>query len=409
MDTLFSGMERAAKKANAPLAARVRPTTLDGYVGQEDAVGQGSWLRKAIEHDTLSSVLLYGPAGTGKTTLARIIAHTTHAEFVEVSAITGTVKDLRREIEAAESRLLTAGRRTILFIDEIHRFTRSQQDALLHAVEDRIVVLIGATTENPYYSLNKALLTRMIVFNFEKLSEDNIFELLLKIREEENITIKDEVLRFLSTISDGDARVGINYLETIITADFLDKSIEELSELLNVKVFADRYDAISAMIKSVRGSDPDAAVYWMSKLLLGGEDPMYVARRLVILASEDIGLANPDAIVIATSCLKAVSEIGMPESRIILSECAIYLALSPKSNSAYKAVNLAFEEITNNGAQEVPYHLTKAGSDKYIYPHDYENNYIKQKYINKKIKLYIPGNNKFENRMSEIWDKIRKE
>ena len=384
-----------------PLSHKYRPSSINDFLGQEKVK---KIIKPFLEKDKMISSIFYGPSGTGKTTLAKIIAESLGYNYIYLNAIKSSKTEVKEILEKIENNV----EKTLIFFDEIHRFNKLQQDTFLEDLENGNVILIGATTENPYYSLNKALLSRMIVFNFEKLSEDNIFELLLKIRQEENITVKDEVLRFLSTISDGDARVGINYLETIITADFLDKSIEELSELLNVKVFADRYDAISAMIKSVRGSDPDAAVYWMSKLLLGGEDPMYVARRLVILASEDIGLANPDAIVIATSCLKAVSEIGMPESRIILSECAIYLALSPKSNSAYKAVNLAFEEITNNGAQEVPYHLTKAGSDKYIYPHDYENNYIKQKYINKKIKLYIPGDNKFENRMSEIWDKIRK-
>ncbi|MBF0904784.1 MAG: AAA family ATPase, partial [Atopobium sp.] len=218
MDTLFSGMERAAKKANAPLAARMRPTTLDGYVGQEDAVGQGSWLRKAIEHDTLSSVLLYGPAGTGKTPLARIIAHTTHAEFVEVSAITGTVKDLRREIEAAESRLLTAGRRTILFIDEIHRFTRSQQDALLHAVEDRIVVLIGATTENPYFEVNSALISRSRVVELHALSDAAIDELIQRALESEDglagaFVLEEDARKEIVTLAGGDGRAALTSLE----------------------------------------------------------------------------------------------------------------------------------------------------------------------------------------------------
>ena len=284
MDTLFSGMERAAKKANAPLAARMRPTTLDGYVGQEDAVGPGSWLRKAIEHDTLSSVLLYGPAGTGKTTLARIIAHTTHAEFVEVSAITGTVKDLRREIEAAESRLLTAGRRTILFIDEIHRFTRSQQDALLHAVEDRIVVLIGATTENPYFEVNSALISRSRVVELHALSDAAIDELIQRALESEDglagaFVLEEDARKEIVTLAGGDGRAALTSLELASQmVDVSESADSKASEPLVItkqnvleanprrglpydKAGDMHYDIISAFIKSMRGSDPDAALH----------------------------------------------------------------------------------------------------------------------------------------------------
>ena len=318
MDTLFSGIERAAKKANAPLAARMRPTTLDGYVGQEDAVGQGSWLRKAIEHDTLSSVLLYGPAGTGKTTLARIIAHTTHAEFVEVSAITGTVKDLRREIEAAESRLLTAGRRTILFIDEIHRFTRSQQDALLHAVEDRIVVLIGATTENPYFEVNSALISRSRVVELHALSDNAIGELIRRALESEDglagaFVLEEDARKEIVTLAGGDGRAALTSLELASQmVDAPESADGKASEPLVItkqnvleanprrglpydKAGDMHYDIISAFIKSMRGSDPDAALYWLARMIDAGEDPKFIARRIMILASEDIGNADPQA------------------------------------------------------------------------------------------------------------------
>ena len=410
MDTLFSGIERAAKKANAPLAARMRPTTLDGYVGQEDAVGQGSWLRKAIEHDTLSSVLLYGPAGTGKTTLARIIAHTTHAEFVEVSAITGTVKDLRREIEAAESRLLTAGRRTILFIDEIHRFTRSQQDALLHAVEDRIVVLIGATTENPYFEVNSALISRSRVVELHALSDNAIDELIQRALESEDglagtFVLEEDARKEIVTLAGGDGRAALTSLELASQmVDVPESADGKASEPLVItkqnvleanprrglpydKAGDMHYDIISAFIKSMRGSDPDAALYWLARMIDAGEDPKFIARRIMILASEDIGNADPQALLIAHAAFRSAEVIGYPECRINLAQAVIYMALAPKSNAAEAGIDAALLEVRKGPRREVPSYLrdrTRPGSEEYgnyLYPHNYPGGWVDQQYL----------------------------
>ena len=410
MDTLFSGMERAAKKANAPLAVRMRPTTLDGYVGQEDAVGPGSWLRKAIEHDTLSSVLLYGPAGTGKTTLARIIAHTTHAEFVEVSAITGTVKDLRREIEAAESRLLTAGRRTILFIDEIHRFTRSQQDALLHAVEDRIVVLIGATTENPYFEVNSALISRSRVVELHALSDKAIDELIQRALESEDglagaFVLEEDARKEIVTLAGGDGRAALTSLELASQmVDAPESADGKASEPLVItkqnvleanprrglpydKAGDMHYDIISAFIKSMRGSDPDAALYWLARMIDAGEDPKFIARRIMILASEDIGNADPHALLIAHAAFRSAEVIGYPECRINLAQAVIYMALAPKSNAAEAGIDAALHEVRTGPRREVPSYLrdrTRPGSEEYgnyLYPHNYPGGWIEQRYL----------------------------
>ena len=315
MDTLFTHIETTRRDENAPLAARMRPTTLEGFVGQAKAVGPGSWLRRAIEHDTLSSVILYGPAGTGKTTLARIIAHTTHAEFVEVSAVTGTVKDLRREIEAARSRLLSLGRRTILFVDEIHRFNRGQQDALLHAVEDRTVVLVGATTENPYFEVNSALISRSRVVELTALDDDAIRELLRRAVADERglagaFVLTPEAEDEIVTLAGGDGRAALTSLE--LASQMVDPPAGEKDDGSPLVITAEHvleanprrglpydkagdmhYDVISAFIKSMRGSDPDAVLYWLARMLDAGEDPKFIARRIMICASEDIGNADP--------------------------------------------------------------------------------------------------------------------
>ncbi|WP_065107609.1 replication-associated recombination protein A [Streptobacillus moniliformis] len=385
-----------------PLAYKYRPKDFDEFYGQENI---RKILFRMLENNKIISSIFFGPSGTGKTTLAKIIADKLGYDYVYLNAI----KASKNDIIEISSKAKNSVNKTLLFFDEIHRFNKLQQDSLLEDLENGNIILIGATTENPYYSLNRALLSRVLLFEFKKLEEKDIFNIIEKIAKEEGLEYNVEVLKYISMISDGDARTSINFLETLINADFLNSSIEEVTELFNIKVFADRYDAISAMIKSIRGSDPDSAVYWMSKLLIGGEDPMYIARRLVISASEDIGLANVQAINVAVSCMNAVKEIGMPESRIILSECAIYLALSPKSNSAYMAINKSMLDIEENGAQSVPVHLTKIGAKKYLYPHDYENNYVNQKYMNEKKKYYIPGNNKFEKNMEETWIKIKGE
>ncbi len=423
MDTLFSHIERSTRNANAPLAARMRPRTLDGYVGQEQAVGPGSWLRVAIEHDTLSSVLLYGPAGTGKTTLARIIAHTTHAEFVEVSAITGTVKDLRREIEAADSRLLASGQRTILFVDEIHRFNRSQQDALLHAVENRTVVLIGATTENPYFEVNSALISRSRVVELVPLSNESIRELVERALVSEDgldgaFVLNPDALDQIVILAGGDGRAALTSLELAsqmaapggvpprASEEPLVITLEHVLEanprrgLTYDKSGDMHYDIISAFIKSMRGSDPDAALYWLARMIDAGEDPKFIARRIFILASEDIGNADPQAILVAEAAFKATEVIGYPECRINLAQAVIYMCLAPKSNAAEAGIDAALAEVREGPRREVPNHLRdrhRPGSEEYgayLYPHNYPAGWVEQQYLPDGLErgaFYTPG------------------
>ena len=405
MDTLFTHLENARRDENAPLAARMRPTTLEGFVGQAKAVGPGSWLRRAIEHDTLSSVILYGPAGTGKTTLARIIANSTHAEFVEVSAVTGTVKDLRREIEAAKSRLLSLGRRTILFVDEIHRFNRGQQDALLHAVEDRTVVLIGATTENPYFEVNSALISRSRVVELTALDDDSIRELLRRAVSDERglagaFELSSEAEDEIVTLAGGDGRAALTSLE--LASQMVDEKDDDSPATITREHVLEanprrgltydksgdmHYDIISAFIKSMRGSDPDAVLYWLARMLDAGEDPKFIARRIMICASEDIGNADPQALLVAHAAFRATEVIGMPECRINLAQAATYLALAPKSNAAEAGIDAALEEVRRGPRREVPNHLRdrhRPGSDEYgpyLYPHNYPTGWVDQRYL----------------------------
>lgn len=405
MDTLFSEHDRATQLRNAPLAVRMRPASLDDYVGQEKAVGPGSWLRSAIEHDVMSSVILYGPAGTGKTTLAHIIAAHTRSEFVEVSAVTGTVKDLRREIDEARRRLMSFDRRTILFIDEIHRFSRSQQDALLHAVENRTVVMIGATTENPYFEVNSALLSRSRVVELEHLRNDDVEKLIRRALQDPRglagrFTMDDEVVNAVCMLAAGDARSALTTLElaseiAITRGDGNGGAIT----LEDVRVANPRrglsydksgdmhYDIISAFIKSMRGSDPDAAVYWLARMIDAGEDPKFIARRILIAASEDIGNADPQAILVAEAAFKSAEVIGYPECRINLAQAAIYNALAPKSNACEAAIDAALADVHSSGQREVPVHLRdrhRPGSDEYgpyLYPHDYPEGWVEQRYL----------------------------
>ena len=408
MDTLFSEIERYKRNENAPLAVRVRPRTLDEFVGQDAAVGEGSWLRRAIEHDVLSSVILYGPAGTGKTTLARIIANTTHAEFVEVSAITGTVKDLRREIEAAEGRLLSSGRRTILFVDEIHRFNRSQQDALLHAVEDRVVVLVGATTENPYFEVNSALLSRSRVVELQALSDGDIRQVVTRALADEHglagrFEVDDDALAEIVTLAGGDARSALTTLELASQlAQPLEGTTPDGPLRITLAEVADanprrglpydksgdmHYDIISAFIKSMRGSDPDAALYWLARMIDAGEDPKFIARRIMILASEDIGNADPQALLVAEAAFKATEVIGYPECRINLAQAVTYMALAPKSNAAERGIDAALAEVRSGPRREVPSYLRdrhRPGSDEYgtyLYPHNFDGGWVEQRYL----------------------------
>ncbi len=409
METLFTQFHVQKKSGNAPLAVRVRPKTLAEYQGQLAAVGPGTWLRAAIENDSLSSVILYGPAGTGKTTLARIIANATRAEFVEVSAVGGTVKDLRREIDAAEQRLLMRDRRTILFVDEIHRFNRGQQDALLHAVEDRIVILIGATTENPYFEVNQALLSRSRVVELSSLSDEEICSVLdHALSAPEGLageySLDDEARKTICVLAGGDARGALTTLELAselaghragsggsgsviaITAADVQEAVPTRVQRYD-KNGDEHYDVISAFIKSMRGSDPDAAVYYLARMLEGGEDPKFIARRIFILASEDIGNADPQALLVAEAAFKAVEVIGMPECRINLAQAAIYMALAPKSNASYAALAAAMQDVCNAPVRSVPNHLRdrhRPGSEgygPYRYPHDYPGNWVDQQYL----------------------------
>ncbi|OUO22585.1 replication-associated recombination protein A [Collinsella sp. An307] len=416
METLFSQGETERTLKNAPLAVRMRPKTLDDYVGQAKAVGPGSWLRSAIEHDVLSSVILYGPAGTGKTTLAHIIAAHTRSEFVEVSAVTGTVKDLRHEIDEAKRRLMAYDRRTILFIDEIHRFNRSQQDALLHAVENRTVIMIGATTENPYFEVNSALLSRARVVELEHLSNDDIASLIRRALTAPQglagaYSASDEAVDAICMLAAGDARSALTTLElasemALVRSDSDDNAGREAGDTTPIEIMLDdvrmanprrglsydkagdmHYDIISAFIKSMRGSDPDAAVYWLARMIDAGEDPKFIARRILIAASEDIGNADPQAILVAEAAFKAAEVIGYPECRINLAQAAIYNALAPKSNACEAAIDAALADVHTSGQREVPNHLRdrhRPGSDEYgpyLYPHDYPEGWVEQRYL----------------------------
>lgn len=402
METLFSDIENQTRKAHAPLAVRMRPQVLDGLIGQEDAVGEGTWLRSAIVNDTLSSVILYGPAGTGKTSLAHVIAESTHAHFVEVSAIGGTVSDLRREIKEADSRLINLGIRTILFVDEIHRFNRAQQDALLHAVEDGVVVLIGATTENPFFEVNSALISRSRVVELHRLNDDAISRILdHALCSEQGLkgefSLDDKAREALLILAGGDARSALNTLslsadlakaqhETIITDEMVHSAVPQRA-LPYDKNQDMHYDVISAFIKSMRGSDPDAALYWLARMIDGGEDPKFIARRIFIFAAEDIGNADPQAVLIGEAAFRAAEVIGYPECRLNLAQAAVYMALAPKSNASYEGLAKALEEVRKGPLRPVPDHLRdrhRPGSDEYpdyLYPHAYPAGYVSQQYL----------------------------
>lgn len=405
MDTLFTEIENENRFKNAPLAVRMRPRTLDEIVGQAEAVGEGSWLRGAIEQDTLSSVILFGPAGTGKTSLAHVIAESTKATFVEVSAIGGTVSDLRREIDAAEKRLVTGGLRTILFVDEIHRFNRSQQDTLLHAVEDRVVVLIGATTENPFFEVNSALLSRSRVVELHSLADEDIVELLARAVSDERglaglYALDDAARDAIVLLAGGDARSALTTLELAagMVKPGTAKKPAALTEAAVTKANPHRalpydknkdmhYDVISAFIKSMRGSDPDATLYWLARMIEGGEDPKFIARRIFIAASEDIGNADPQALLIAEAAFRSAEVIGYPECRINLAQAALYNALAPKSNAAEAGIDAALREVRKGPLRKVPDHLRdrhRPGSDDYgpyLYPHSYPSGWVDQQYL----------------------------
>ncbi|MDE3234990.1 MAG: replication-associated recombination protein A [Bacteroidota bacterium] len=417
---------------NAPLAERMRPVTLDSIAGQQHLTGKGSILRTAIEQGRIPSIILWGPPGVGKTTIANIIAQTLQVPFFQLSAISSGVKDVREAIEEAKHHT-----KAILFIDEIHRFNKGQQDALLGAVEKGIITLIGATTENPSFEVNAALLSRCQVYVLKPLEEKDMIQILQDAIEQDallrskQITLKETAA--LINISGGDARKLLNLFElvvlssknekVVITDDYV-MAVAQQKIALYDKNGEQHYDIISAFIKSIRGSDPNGAVYWLARMIEGGEDVKFIARRMLILASEDIGNANPNALLLANATFDAVNKIGYPESRIILSQCAIYLATSPKSNASYEAINIASMIVSRTGDLPVPLHIRNAPTQlmkdlnygkNYQYSHLGENNFIEQEYLPDKIAgttLYTPGNNARENEirkfLKERWkDKYR--
>ena len=408
---------------NEPLAYRMRPRTLDEYVGQEHILGKDKILYRTIKADRLSSIILFGPPGCGKTSLAKVISETTRYKFEKINAVTSGVSDIKKVIEDAKNLFLNPSGKCILFIDEIHRFNKLQQDALLPAVEDGTVILIGATTENPYFSVNKALISRSMVFKLEPLTEDDVFKVLKMSLErkdglgEYNINVSDDTLRKIAQISGGDVRTALNGLEIAVLTTAVDKdgvinitnqiaadSMQKKKAVFD-KSGDSHYDNISAFIKSMRGSDPDAAIFYLARALNAGEDPMFLARRIVIAASEDVGMANPNALVVANAAMQSVYQIGMPEARIILAEACVYVATSKKSNASYLAINKALEDVSSKDTGEVPMHVRNAPiedmknlgySNGYKYPHDYPGHVVEQQYLPDKMlgtKYYIKDEN----------------
>ncbi len=386
-----------------PLAERLRPRSLDEYIGQKHLVGEGAVIRKMIESKRISSFILWGPPGVGKTTLAQIVAHELETPFYTLSAVTSGVKDVRDVIQRAQSNRFFNSASPILFIDEIHRFSKSQQDSLLGAVEKGVVTLIGATTENPSFEVIRPLLSRCQLYVLKSLEKDDLLELLHR-AVTEDVELKKRNIRLTETgallrYSGGDARKLLNILELVVTSEegsdveITDEKV--VSRLQQNPLAYDKdgemhYDIISAFIKSIRGSDPDAALYWMARMIEGGEDPQFIARRMVISAAEDIGLANPNALLLANAAFDTVMKIGWPEGRIPLAECAVYLATSPKSNSAYLGIDAALAEVRQSGNQPVPLHLRNAPtklmaelgySDGYLYPHDFPGHFTQQQYL----------------------------
>jgi putative ATPase len=384
MSDLFSDAASQRADAIAPLAQRLRPRTLEDFVGQQHVLGEGSALRRAIAEDRVRSSIFYGPPGSGKTTLARIVAHTTGAAFEELSAVSATVKDVREVMARARERLGTTGTRTILFLDEIHRFNKAQQDALLPTVEDGLITLIGATTENPYYEVNSALMSRMQLYELEPLSEDDLRNIVDRGVTELGTSIGGAARDLVVARSGGDARSALNILELAAeTADgaITEENVEDAAR--KRPIFYDKasdahYDYISAFIKSIRGSDPDAAVYYLAAMLEGGEDARYIARRMIVHASEDIGNADPRALLVAVAAAQAVEHVGLPEARLNLAQACIYLARAPKSNASYRAIGEATSDVREHGNAEPPdslkdgsYYGRRLGHGKdYIYPHE---------------------------------------
>ena len=436
---LFDYMREKEQETESPLASRMRPRTLDEVVGQQHIIGKDKLLYRAIQADKLSSVIFYGPPGTGKTTLAKVIANTTSAEFKQINATVAGKKDMEEVVKEAKDLKGMYGKKTILFIDEIHRFNKGQQDYLLPFVEDGTVILIGATTENPYFEVNGALISRSSIFELKPLEKDDIKALLRRAVSDSDrgmgsfhAQIEEDALEFLADLSGGDARSALNALELgVLTTErgadgIIHITVEVASECIQKRVVNydkrgdNHYDIISAFIKSMRGSDPDAAVYYLAKMLYAGEDVKFIARRIMICASEDVGNADPMALAVAVSAAQAVERIGMPESQIILAQAVTYIACAPKSNSAVNAI-MAANQAVRQYQTTVPTHLKDAhykGAQKlghgigYKYAHDYPGHYVKQQYLPDEIKdarFYEPGVLGYEKQISEYLQKIRQD
>jgi len=406
-----------------PLAYRMRPRTLEEYVGQKHILGKDKILYRTIKADRLSSIILFGPPGCGKTSLAKVISETTKYKFEKINAVTSGVSDIKKVIDDAKNLFLNPTGRCILFIDEIHRFNKLQQDALLPAVEDGTIILIGATTENPYFSVNKALISRSMVFKLEPLTQEDILDVLKMSLErkdglgEYNIKIEEHTLRVIASISGGDVRTALNGLEIAVLTTEIDQEgyiniTDQIAadSMQKKKIMFDKsgdshYDNISAFIKSMRGSDPDATIFYLARALNAGEDPMFLARRIAIAAAEEVGMANPNALVVANAAMQAVHQVGMPEARIILAEAAIYVSTSKKSNASYLAINKAMEDVSTKDTGEVPMHIRNAPVEEmknlgynegYKYPHDYPGHIVEQQYLPDKMvgtQYYIKDEN----------------
>ena len=437
---LFEFFKENTAKNESPLAARLRPTTLDEVVGQEHIVGKGTLLYRAIKADKLSSIIFYGPPGTGKTTLAKVIANTTSAEFKQLNATVAGKKDMEEVVNDAKNALSMYGKRTILFIDEIHRFNKGQQDYLLPFVEDGTVILIGATTENPYFEVNGALISRSIIFELKPLTKENVKEILKRaVFDKEkgmgayDATIDEDALEFLSDLSNGDARAALNAIElAILTTERSEDgkihiTIDVASECIQKRrTYYDKngdnhYDTVSAFIKSMRGSDPDAAVFYLAKMLYAGESVTFIARRMMICASEDVGNADPQALQVAVAASLAVERVGMPEAQIILSQAAAYIATAPKSNASCVAIEEAMRAVNDTKNVTIPIHLKDAhykGAAKlghgvdYKYAHDYKNHYVKQQYLPYELEgeeFYHISDMGYEAKIKEHMKRIKKE
>lgn len=434
---LFDYMREQNMDKDSPLASRLRPTSLDEVVGQKHIIGKDKLLYRSIRADKLSSMIFYGPPGTGKTTLARVIANTTNAEFKQLNATVAGKKDMEEVTTAAKDALGMYNKKTILFIDEIHRFNKGQQDYLLPFVEDGTLILIGATTENPYFEVNRALLSRSLIYELKPLSVEDIRELIRRAVYDEakgmgsyDAVIDDDAAAFLADMANGDARAALNAVELgVLTTDRSDDgkihlTLEVVQECIQKRAIKydktgdNHYDTISAFIKSMRGSDPDAAVYYLARMLTAGEDIKFIARRIMICASEDVGMADPQALQVAVAASLAVERVGMPEARIILSQAAVYVATAPKSNASYLAINEAIQMVENGETYPIPRHLQNKHADSageereqgYLYAHDFPDHYVEQQYLPYELsgkEFYRPSGNGYEVKIREHMKKLK--